>query len=738
ITLVDVVVFFPLAFLSGFVGKYFVEFGIVVTVATLFSLFVSFTLTPMLAAAWSVKKRSTAPPRALAWFQIGFDMLNRWYRDKALQLAFRHRWFVFLASFLLVMNAVTLGAGPDVMRGMALLDGAIAAVVLVWWIFGRLLPRPGIPLAAGAVLALRVAYATLVGAVIGVIAAKASGNDGIVLGTVAGVYAATLAVLVMRRPRSAKTFPVAPVHAGGSISGIAFCAGVGALLFTMAALRLYVPFEFIPSTQQGQISGTLTYRTGTPLVTTAAALERIESAAIKLPHVDSVRTVAGVKPSGFGSTQGGFVGRFNVTLDKRYRAKTDDTIQALRKLVPALAPGAMTTVSERGGGGSGSPINYTLSGPEDQIDGAASKLAAYIRSIPGTANVQTGAETEAPRLNVNIDPAKAAELGVSPGAAATAARTAVGGVVATRVRTQSGLVDIRVEYPEATRNSIEVIRRIPVRASDGSMVPLAMVAEFQETKAPTKINRMNRQRVAQVSGDIDHSSPSKLTLGDVSSRIDAQLRVPGFLPPGVTLGSQGDTKFFKEFTESMLISVIVSFAMVYMLMVVLYGNFGTPFVIMFSIPVALVGALFGLRIFGQTLNLFSMLGMIMLFGLVAKNGILLADYANTLRKRGGMRAVEAMTTAAGTRLRPILMTTAAMVFGMLPLALGLAEGGEIRRSMGVVLIGGLSSSLLLTLFLVPIAYTGYIGWLEWRADRRALREEQAAGPLAVPAGAMGD
>jgi HAE1 family hydrophobic/amphiphilic exporter-1 len=444
---------------------------------------------------------------------------------------------------------------------------------------------------------------------------------------------------------------------------------------------------------------------------------------MKLPFVDSVRTTSGTKPSGWSSTTGGFVGRFQITLDQHHRKETDATIEQLRKLLPPLAPGALVAVSERGGGGSGAAISYTLSGPDDEIDGAADKLAAFIRSIPGTTNVQTGAETEAPRLNINIDSARANELGISPGQAALAARTAVGGIVATRVRTATGLVDVRLEYPEATRNAIDQIRRIPVRTNDGlALVPLSMIASFEYTKAPTKIERMNRQRIAQVSADIDHST--KATLGDVAGRVNAELSVPGFLPPGVQLGSQGDTKFFGEFISSMTISVLVSFAMVYMLMVVLYGNFGTPFVIMFSIPVALVGAFFGLRIAGQSLNLFSTIGLIMLFGLVAKNGILLVDYANTLRKRGAMRAAEAMTTAAGTRLRPILMTTAAMVFGMLPLALGLAEGAEIRRSMGVVLIGGLTSSLLLTLFLVPIAYTGYIGFLEWRADRRAMREER--------------
>jgi HAE1 family hydrophobic/amphiphilic exporter-1 len=664
ITLVDVVVFFPLAFLSGFVGKYFVEFGIVVTVATLFSLFVSFTLTPMLAAKWSVKARSTAPPKYLEWFQVGFDRLAHWYRETALPAAFRHRWLIVGGCVLAVFDSLMLPAGPQAELFSAFVD-AVAALACIGWL------------------------------------------------------------VLFRRRR----------HVRASLTAISVCVAGAALMGVMGAANLYVPFEFIPNEQQGQISGTITFPTGTPLYETAAALGRMETATMRVPYVESVRTVAGSKPSGFGSTTGGFVGRFNVWLDKSHRKQTDATIDTLRKLYPRLAPGAVVTVSERGGGGSGAAIAYTLSGPDDKIDGAADRLAAFIRSIHGTTNVQTGAELEAPRLNIHIDPAKCAVVGVSPGNAATAARIAVGGVVATRVRTESGLIDVRLEYPLAIRNSIEQIRRITVRSNDGStLVPLASVADFTYTKAPTKIDRQSRQRIAQVTADIDHSTST--TLGDVTRDVNEKLAQPGFLPAGVTLGTNGDSKFFGEFLSSMAISMVVSFVLVYMLMVILYANFGTPLVIMCAIPVALVGGFFGLRVFGQTMNLFSVIGIIMLFGLVAKNGILLVDYANTLGKRG-MRAKDAMIAAAGTRLRPILMTTAAMVFGMLPLSLGLAEGGEIRKSMGVVLIGGLTSSLILTLFLVPVVYTGYIGLLERFADRRAMRREQMGTPQKIPAGAAG-
>jgi HAE1 family hydrophobic/amphiphilic exporter-1 len=186
---------------------------------------------------------------------------------------------------------------------------------------------------------------------------------------------------------------------------------------------------------------------------------------------------------------------------------------------------------------------------------------------------------------------------------------------------------------------------------------------------------------------------------------------------------------------AMLIAFVTSAILVYMLMVILYGSFVEPFIIMFSVPVAIVGALVGIAIRHQTLNLFSMIAIVMLYGLVSKNGILLVDYANQQRKKG-LDLVAAMKEAAHVRFRPILMTTCAMVFGMLPLSLGLTEGAEERASMGTVLIGGLISSLILTLALVPVMYTWIMGgverWQRRRGAKRALLEEHMVEPGDVP------
>jgi HAE1 family hydrophobic/amphiphilic exporter-1 len=683
ITLVDVVVFLPLAFLSGFVGEYMREFGIVVTVATLFSLFVSFTLTPVLAAKWSVKKRSAAPPSYLAWFQQGFERLNGWYRQTMLPLALRHRWMIFWLSGLFVVNALALVGGPEGMTVLAVADLACGILTLVFHPVGN----------------------------------------------------------ALRGRRVVGGIRFAGTHGGATLGGALGCIAAGAVMFGLALGHFNVQSEFVPDVKNGQVHGNVTYPVGTPLATTEATLVKIEQEVLKLPNIDTVRTYAGSKPDGYGEIDGGFVGQFNVTIRKDHRRDQDAVIAKLREVLPPLARGAEVTISGRGGGGSGLPVSYTLSGPGDVISAGADKLAAFIKTIPGTVNVQTGAENEAPHLSIRIDPARAAMLGVSPGAAALVARTAVGGAVATKVRTWNGLVNVLVQYPITERNSLDEIERIPVRANDNSLVPLGRVATFVSDRAPTKIEHVDKQVVVRVNGDIDRN---KTTLGEVIGKVNKQLAVPGFLPSGVTLGTDGDSKYFNEFLSSMAFSVITSIALIYCLMVILYGSFVTPLVIMFSIPVAMIGALFLLAISHQTINLFSAIGIIMLFGLVAKNGILLVDYANTLRKRG-LTYGEAILTAGGTRLRPIVMTTAAMVFGMLPLALGRTEGAEIRQSMGIVLIGGLLSSLFLTLVLVPAMYVTSNHLANWWSESRARFGRRAAPagdePLSPPrihAGAVGD
>ncbi len=485
-----------------------------------------------------------------------------------------------------------------------------------------------------------------------------------------------------------------------------------------------ITFDFVPAIQTGEINMTLTYPPGTPIVTTEKNVDRLENGILKIDGIKSVSSTVGRKPFGWGSAIGGNYAQINATtLDDR-RKQTNQIVDQIRKLT-YMTPGGKFEVSGDSGSGSGASIFYSLSGPENEIDAAAEKVAQTLRSTPGSVNVETSSEVAAPRLNVNIDRRKATMLGVAPADAALAARIAVDGAVATKVRTDNGLVDVRVQFPMATRNTVDNLQNVRVRAQDGTLVPISDVATFTWTKAPTKIDRLNRQRVVNIFGD----HLPNYSLGAVTAPLQKKLNEPGFLPTGVALTAQGDTQYMTETMQNMGIALLLSFMLVYMLMVILYGSFLEPLIVMFSVPLAIIGAFVALALMhkidpngGQSLNLLSMLGIVMLFGLVSKNGILLVDYSNTLVKRG-MRVREAVLTASGTRFRPILMTTSAMVFGMLPLAIGLSEGGEWRQAMGTVIIGGLISSLILTLFLVPMIYNTWIGFLEHRADQRAVQEE---------------
>ena len=714
ITMVDVVVFLPVAFLPGIVGAYLKEFAAVVVIATLFSLLVSFTLTPLLAAKWSVLRRELAPPKwldalnsvkvdlmlvaaALAIFSLGlitqlillkvlgifigavlilnwfvhrYDRLLESYRKTLLPFALEHGSFVVFTCAVLFLNAflLTSGGQSTIVPDAVILVGLCVAYFAAW-LRRSVLRRKGVKPRG---------FATL------------------------GSY----------RPLTIATFIMPPV----------LCV----LMIALGGLN----FDFVPAQQNGEIDMTVTYPSGTPIATTDKFVVGLEDQIMKLDGVKSVSSTVGRKPSGYGSSIGGNYAQLNATMADNRTGDTNKTAAKIRDMAN-FVPGGVLQVA--GDSGNGSAIFYALTGPEDQIGPAAEKVAAFLRTVPGSVNVQTSAEVAAPRLNVDVDAQKAELLGVSPGDAANIARIAVDGAVATRVRTSTGLVDVRVQFPLADRSEVEQLENVRVRANNGALVPLSSIATFTWTTAPTKIERLNRERVVNVLGDI---LPG-YSLGAVTGPLQAKLNEPGFLPEGVGLVGQGQTQWATEALVNMGLALVFSFALVYVLMVILYGSFLEPLIVMFSVPLAIIGAFIFLAVMGrlqpeqgQSLNIISGIGIIMLFGLVSKNGILLVDYSNTLVKRG-LHVREAVLEASTTRFRPIIMTTAAMIFGMLPLTLGLAEGGEWRQAIGTVIIGGLLSSLVLTLFLIPMIYNTWIGWIERRKDRKAVYEEMT--PIGEPA-----
>ncbi len=737
ITMVDVVVFLPIAFLPGIVGAYLREFGTVVVIATLFSLLVSFTLTPLLAARWSVKEASTVRPNwmialgkwktelalvaaavlaiVIPWplaelrailpimliavvllnaFVQRYDRVLTWYKTVGLPYALRHGLFVVFVCGVLLINALTLAMGAGIKT--IVIDAVILIFAAFWHLIGAVL--------RAAVHEAKLDYRW---------SPSTNGHSRLTR-----LWQRVMDVLKNMVRAGARWFYATGRSPRLTIATFAMPIVLAILFPSLGAIN----FDFVPQVQTGEISMTVTYPPGTPILVTEKYVSQLESAIMKIDGIKSVSSTVGRKPQGWGSAIGDNYARLDAQSLPDRRHDTYKMIDQIRKL-NYLVPGGDLQVSGDNGGGSGTTIFYSLSGPEDEIASAAEKVAQFLRNTPGSVNVQTSNEAAAPRLNVNVDAQKAEVLGVSPADAATAARLAIDGGVATRVRSENGLVDVRVQFPLADRSTVDQLQDVRVRAQDGTLVPLVDIANFQWTRAPLQIKRLNRQRVVDVYGD---TLPG-YSLGAVTGPLEKKLHEPGFLPEGVELTAQGDTQYMNETMANMGIALLTSFMLVYMLMVILYGSFLEPLIVMFSVPLAIIGALVSLSFMhlvepnaGQSLNIISMIGIIMLFGLVAKNGILLVDYSNTLSRRG-MRVREAVIEAAGTRFRPILMTTCAMIFGMLPLSLGFAEGGEWRQAMGTVIIGGLLSSLILTLFLVPLIYNTWIGWLERRADWRAVK-----------------
>ncbi|HEY9084545.1 MAG TPA: efflux RND transporter permease subunit [Candidatus Tyrphobacter sp.] len=580
ITLVDVVVFLPIAFIQGQVGRNLSEFAIVVVISTLTSLFVSFTVTPTLAGLWALRSE-WKPWKIIDAFGRGFDNVRSWYAHRALPWALENRWLVVAVCALSFVGSVAL-----------------------------------VPL------------------------------------------------------------------------------GV-------------VGEEFIPATDRGQIFVQLTYPLGTPLEHVRTGAFALESRIDSQPDVQHETTTAGAYSASFG----GFVTESNVAqihvfLQDNRKHPTSYWVTQFRQFARQAVPDAQSVVvpSTGGGGGNAQPIDFLVS---DLTGGdptaAATQVLNLLRTVPGATSANSSGTALAPQVSVNFDRTKAQALDVNLGQAAQAAGAAFGGDVATQFETHAGLEQVQVIYPLADQSSLANLAAIPVRANNGAIVHLGDFATFESTPTPPLLTRTNRNTVIHVGANVAPGS----SLSNVESGM--LRRLPSLhLPPNIVVrpAPLGQQDFMHQALTGMGTSMILSVILVFLLMVALYNSYSSPFIIIFSVPVAAVGAIGALVITHNTLNLFSLIGTILLVGLASKNGILLVDYANTLRTRGRDK-LAAIKESAFTRFRPIVMTSFSIMAANLPLALALDPGSAARASLGIVIIGGVLSSLCLTLLLIPIVYVTF-------------------------------
>jgi HAE1 family hydrophobic/amphiphilic exporter-1 len=354
-----------------------------------------------------------------------------------------------------------------------------------------------------------------------------------------------------------------------------------------------------------------------------------------------------------------------------------------------------------GGGMRSVPIQLMIQGRDiDDLYRRTFTIKDAFAKLPGIVDADTSIETGKPEVRVRIERERAGNLGVSASAIGNTINTMIGGESVGKYKDEKEgeRYDITARLLASERERPSDINPLWVRSSTGELVRLDDVTSIQTGTGPTVIMHFNRQRAATLFAGTDKTMP----MGQAMAELDRIVKQN--LAPEISTRYVGMADAMLDAFKNIAFALVIAIIMVYMILASQFESFVHPFTIMFSLPVSLIGAMGLLMVAGERVNIFSLIGVIMLMGLVTKNAILLVDYTITLRHRG-MARNEAILKAGPVRLRPILMTTAAMVFGMLPTALKIGEGAELRAPMAIAVIGGLITSTLLTLVVVPVAYT---------------------------------
>jgi len=594
-------VFVPVAFMGGIIGKFFYPFGITVVVAVLVSLFVSFTLDPMLSSVWR------DPPAArLARLPVLGHLIRA------------------------------------VDRGMDALHQVYER--LIRWAFSGRRYRLRPLLAYG----------------------RPFDDEG-------------------RRDRSQpRRWRWATLTPRGVV------LGVGVASFVVAVgLAPLVGSEFVPQTDQGFTRLSLRMPVGSSLERTDAKVRQIEAIVAAMPEVRTVSTRVGDN----GQRNQAWL---NIALvDRHERTRSQKQVEDAIRAAIARVPGTDASV------GFNRPIYVALLGSDAEgLAQVATDFSEKLKKIPGVVDVELSVQPGVPAYAVRLKPGAVRELGLTPTQLASSLRAYVNGETATYWTTPDGdQVDVVLRLPEASRERVEQMRRLPVAfAGDGTPITLDSVATVEPVFNPQVIRRQNLQRREAVFAGVE-GRPTGDVGADVQKLVDSTT-----LPPGYSFDVGGATRDQQEAFGGLLGAMALAVIFIYIVLASQFGSFVQPIAIMASLPLALIGVMLALLLWRSTLNVFSMIGLVMLMGLVTKNAILLVDFANHAR-RAGASVRDALLQAGLIRMRPIIMTTAAMVFGMLPLALALNDGGELQAPMGRAIIGGILTSTLLTLVVVPVIYS---------------------------------
>jgi hydrophobe/amphiphile efflux-1 (HAE1) family protein len=481
----------------------------------------------------------------------------------------------------------------------------------------------------------------------------------------------------------------------------------GTLLLIIGSIAL-VPMGFIgaaftPQTDQGTLILNMELEPAATIYSTNMSTQQAEAIIMRRPEVEKVFSSIGfVGGSVAGASTNANLAEFTLTLvDRKKRGLSAEELGALiqRQLSSAI-PGAKFTISSTSitGNVSSAPIQIAVKGVNiNDVRKVAEAYQKMVADVPGTRFVKLSVKDRKPEVDVHLNREKMSLLGLNASTVGATLQNAFSGNNKSQFKQEGNEYDILVSLDKYNRTDIRNVRNLPFVNAGGQTVLLEQFAEVNESLGETTLQRMDRLGSIKVEANVT-GRPTGTVAGEIKTRARSIK-----LPEGVSVEYLGDSKNQGEAFGSLGLALITAIILVYLIMVALYENAVYPFVVLFSIPVALIGALLALALTMETLNIFTIIGIIMLLGLVSKNAILIVDFANKLKADG--RGVKAALVEAGKeRLRPILMTTLAMIFGMLPIAMASGAASEIKNGMAWVIIGGLTSSMILTLFVVPAMY----------------------------------
>ena len=494
---------------------------------------------------------------------------------------------------------------------------------------------------------------------------------------------------------------------------------VGAIAISGSSFLLvpYIGTEILPQTDSGNINVLIKLPVGTALTVTDATMKQVEDTLLKNPNVETVFAVAGSTLSlrGTSTALTGYYGAATVRLKENRKQTTQQVINDVQKRLAKL-PGARAIVTPYDlvtqiltGGAQNMEVD--IYGDDlAQLSNLSRGILAQARQIPGFESADLNVQESTPELRWKVDRQKMLELGVSFSDVSAALNTSTNGTLSSYYQENGFQYPIYVQVPVNQRKSIQELLRLPVtptaktggnqsvNQNNNQTIELRQVAEPIYAFGPNEITRQNNQRYIAITGVVQGRPQSEVQAELISLLNKTQFPTGNYWTLGINQARQA-----QEFS-GLGVSVLLAVALIYMLLAAQFESFVYPLTILMSVPLCAIGVVLALFLTGRSFGLTAFIGLLLLIGIVVKNGILLVDYTNQLRSRGIDRD-EAVLTASPTRLRPILMTSSAAILGMIPLALALGKGSETQAPLATAVIGGLTTSTVLTLFVVPVVYT---------------------------------